>query len=71
VFFQKAITNDNLCAVSCVCKTAVEIKGPKDQTQWQNHLNLNQQETMTQEQEFHALHSLLITNTSIKEKGAI
>jgi hypothetical protein len=60
-----------ICVVSCVCRTAVEIKGPKDQTQWQNHLNLNQQETMTQEQEFHALHSKLITNTSIKEKGAI
>ena len=41
------------------------------QTQGQNCLNLNQQEMMTQEQEFHALHSLLITNTSIKRKGAI
>lgn len=56
----------HVCVQNC-CR----IKGPNDQTQWQNHLKLNQEETMTQEQQFHALHSKLITNTSIKEKGAI
>jgi hypothetical protein len=51
--------------VSCVCRIAVEIKGPKDQTQWQNHLNWTNRKQWHKNKSF----MLYIPNSSLTHQS--